>query len=425
MTCFTNAPEDVSPALREHLRVRPLDAVTDAPSVLPVYHVGNHAVFHAGILCTALRRPGVLVLHELVLYDLVERLLLGNGQRASFAEWVRAAEPEAPAPRVRAAVRGRLDPHLLPLCEPLVRASRLTMVYNEWAREELQRRCPAADVIAVPQHCVPPPANTADTETLRAQYRLPAAGMIVGSFGHQTPAKRLDVALAAFAQLHREHSDTAYIFAGPASARVDVRALAARQGVADAVHCFGFVSEPMWWDLLACTDLCVSLRGPTQGETSASLLKQCSVGKAVCVSAAGPDLAFPADAVCHIPQADDEVDQLAAAMRRAATDPAWRTQLGRAAQVYVREHHSLAASADAILAACARAESAPVPHDRFDIDRALHQTRGFAAVWHAGWYRARVARNVGRRHGWGAVAQGVRARVTPPAARNESHAHLH
>ncbi len=424
LTCFVPTPEEVAPELRQHVRVRRLDAVVDAADVLPVYHVGNHVEFHGGILRAALRRPGLLILHEIVLYDLVERLLLGAGQVAGFKDWVRAAVPDADRALVRRAARGRVAPYDLPLCEPLVRASRMTVVFNRWAQGEVQRHCPHASVVVVPQHCVLPPANTVDRTQLREQYRLPADGFIVGSFGYQTPSKRIEVGLAAFAQLHREHPNTAYLFAGPSSARLDVRALAARLGVGDAVHCFGYVSEPMWWDLLACTDLCISLRGPTQGETSSSILKQLTAGKAVCVSAAGPDAGYPAAAVCHIPQSDDEIDQLGLALRRALNDPAWRAQLERAAQAYVRDEHSLPGSADAMVAACERAAGVPVPQDRFDFDAALSRSRGLAATWRGWWYRVRLARTVGRRHGWGAVMRRVRTDAAR-AGVEESHAHSH
>lgn len=422
VTCFTDRPEAVAPLVRNHLRVRPLAQVLDEPELLPVYHLGNHVGFHAGILRAAMLRPGVAVLHECVLHDLVERMLLGAGQVAGFAAWVRAAEPHAAEARVRDAVRCRVIPQEMPLCEPIVRASRCTVTLNRWARDAVAERCPDAAVHAIPSHTVEPPTRTCDSSELRARYRLPGDAFVVGSFGYLTPAKRLDVALAAFAQLHQEDPQAVYVFAGEPSARLDLPGLARRLGVGEAVRFFGYVSETMWWDLLAVTDLCVSLRGPTQGEASASVLKQLGGGKAVCVSAAGPDLDYPGDVVCHIPQSDDEADQLWLAMRRARSDPAWRRRLGETARAYVHEHHSLPRAAEAMVAACEDGARRADPQGGFDLEEALTGTRGLGAAVNRTLYRARLARAVGRQRGWGAVVRAAQGRSAGRAPMGNAHA---
>ena len=390
VTCFVEEPDDVSPELREHLRLRPLSEIETAADVLPVYHLGNHVGFHANILHAAMRRPGVVLLHELVLHELVQRVFLGQGQAAGFADWVRAAEPGVAKARLRAAMRCTVEPGEMPLCEPVVRAARMTIVLNAWAKAALAERVPDAAVAAAPHHSVRPPEQTEDRAALRARYRLPSDGYLLGSFGFLTPNKRLDIALRAFAEFHRECPDSYYIFAGPPSARLDLPALAEELGVLQVVRFYGYVSEPMWWDLLAVMDLCVSLRGPTQGETSGSLLRQLAAGKAVCVSGAGPELEYPENTVCRIPHGAEEVERLVAAFRRGRADPAWRNGLGAAARAHVADVHAMERSAAAIVQACERAAALPNPERGFDLAGALHGTSGPAAFVNRLLYRGRL-----------------------------------
>ena len=56
---------------------------------------------------------------------------------------------------------------------------------------------------------------------LRAALGLPADAFLVASFGFITPAKRLDVALRAFARLRREVPNALYLLVGEVSPHYD------------------------------------------------------------------------------------------------------------------------------------------------------------------------------------------------------------
>src|SRR5690349_3424629 len=53
---------------------------------LPLYHMGNNR-YHAGVLDLALRLPGVLTLHDVVLHHLLQDLTLGRQEPSSFWDY--------------------------------------------------------------------------------------------------------------------------------------------------------------------------------------------------------------------------------------------------------------------------------------------------------------------------------------------------
>ena len=104
------------PALRRHVDVvlpkrgstKPLRG-TDAA----LYHVGNDPAAHGWIVEALRRRPGVVVLHELVLHHLVAGLTVGRHDAAGYLD---AMEREAGVVG-RMLAHGVLDNRLPPLWE--------------------------------------------------------------------------------------------------------------------------------------------------------------------------------------------------------------------------------------------------------------------------------------------------------------------
>jgi hypothetical protein len=95
----------------------------------------------------------------------------------------------------------------------------------------------------------------------------------------------------------------------------------------------------------AC-DICVNLRWPTMGETSAAAVQVLTLGKPLVVSDVGWFSELPDEVAIKIPVDQLEVDTLAAALERLADDEALRARMSAAALEYVRREHSLERAAD-------------------------------------------------------------------------------
>jgi glycosyltransferase involved in cell wall biosynthesis len=115
------------------------------------------------------------------------------------------------------------------------------------------------------------------------------------------------------------------------------------------------VEEERLWSLMAACDVCVSLRSPTMGETSGSVIRQLSLGKPVVVSDVGWFAELPDAVALRVPVGAGETEALHAALELLAREPAAREAMGAAALDLVRREHGLDRVADLYVAALEQA----------------------------------------------------------------------
>jgi glycosyltransferase involved in cell wall biosynthesis len=172
---------------------------------------------------------------------------------------------------------------------------------------------------------------------------LPADRLVVGSFGHINPAKRLPQLLEGFRLLRERVPEALLLLVGSVAPSLQ---LELPEG---ATH-VDYVSEDRLWSLLAATDICVSLRYPTMGETSGVAVRALTIGRPQVVSDVGWFSELPDDVAFKVPVGDDEVDVLAARLEQIAGDPELRRAMGAAARSYAEREHDLGRVADAYAA---------------------------------------------------------------------------
>jgi glycosyltransferase involved in cell wall biosynthesis len=114
----------------------------------------------------------------------------------------------------------------------------------------------------------------------------------------------------------------------------------------DALH-FDYVPEDRLWSLLAATDICVSLRYPTMGETSGIAVRALEAGRPQVVSDVGWFSELPDEVALKVPVGGDEVEVLAGHLARLAGDAEERARMGVAARALADQEHDLGRVADA------------------------------------------------------------------------------
>jgi len=317
---------------------------------LPLYQVGNNP-YHAAIVERALAQPGVVTLHDLVLHHLLQERTLRGGDldayvRALLADhgWIGGAVSLVP----RWHGYGRSALFALPAHRALLERQRGVLVHSEWARATLREEGIATpiEVVAMP---MPLPSEPAPSSAVafRARHGIPADAPVVGSFGFQTPIKRTEVVLRALTAPGLER--VVLVVAGASSPAIDLAAVAGDLGVAERVRFLGFVDAEEYPVAVAACDLCVNLRYPSAGETSAALLRVASLGKPVVVSSYAQFAELPAEIAIQVPICDDapdeEIGALVAAFRRALEEPETLREAGRRARAHVGRFHDPASVA--------------------------------------------------------------------------------
>jgi glycosyltransferase involved in cell wall biosynthesis len=308
-----------------------------------LYHVGNNPDAHTWIVDALRRRPGVVVLHDFVLHHLVAGMTLGRGDADGYLD---AMQRDAGTVG-RLLAHGVVDKLLPPIWEERAQDFPLASVVLDRADalichsryvEQLAREYGYDGPISV----IPMPAWPAvDVSGLRRVVPEGAAPVLT-CVGYLNAAKRVPQLLEAFDRLRETVADVRLVLAGSAAAdmRLD------RQILGEGVLRLGHLEENELWRLLADTDVCVSLRWPTMGETSGMAIRALSVGTPLVVSDVGWFSELPHAVAAKVPVDELEVETLVATLERLVSDADLRARMSAAAAGYARQEHDLDRVAD-------------------------------------------------------------------------------
>jgi len=319
-----------------------------------LYQLGN-SLDHAHVYRAALRVPGIVVLHDVVLHHLVEALTLGRGDAAGY-ESVLAAN-YGPAGRRLARLRrlGLFSPSqrfLMPLHRQVLDRAKGVIVHSRFAASRLE--APAGLPVRVVPHHLSPRVFDFDglsREAARRRLGLPEGLPILLSLGHVTPAKQVDVVLRALSLLRRQGLDFLHVIGGEADPAVDLPSLIRDAGLEDRVLVTGWLAEEAFFTHARAADLLLSLRFPTAGETSGPLVRALGMGLPALVYDFGPAAEFPDRIVAKLGFSLDPAPAVAQAIAGLLADPAGLAARGREARDFLRRHCSPEASAAAYLEA--------------------------------------------------------------------------
>jgi glycosyltransferase involved in cell wall biosynthesis len=301
-----------------------IDEVVDR-SDLAVYHVGNNAEFHGEIYRLAVRRPGLVVLHDLAIDDLV-RWFADTGDPLG-----RGAEDEADAARGHLFERRpEIGPPLdTPWCAHLVRRSRGVIVHSRFGAEYLEAFGTRTPAFVVPHPVIDPPraARRAAERGAVLRARIPQS-LLVGVLGDVGGPKGIEATLAAARHLG---TDVAVAIVGRRIPGYEVDDAAVSSGIVDRVTVRLDVGEREFYAWLHAADVVVNLRHPHRGEVSGTLMRALEAGTPVVVQAVGTYLDWPEDSVVRIPGGQPDIAALLEALRR-LQDPRERERIGAGAK---------------------------------------------------------------------------------------------
>jgi len=343
ITLFAAEPEIVTQELKAQF---PLHAISSFPEMrfafdLPLYHMGN-SLHHEALYEMMRRFPGVMVLHDHRLHDVVGSLTAGKGDLLAYGQelgYVRGQEGLNFSRALKLKARGvalppgrpSLRPESLSLSERLVDLSLGVIVHSAAVEQRLLAKHPEASVKIIPMLVIP-----YETESLRGQLPWAESDLLFASVGFVTAEKQIDVAINAFARLHEQFPNTRYLVVGKALQELGLPALVRQLGLEDSVFFTGYVSDMrslVNW--IATSDVMVNLRQPTHGETSGAVVRALAVGRPLIVYDYGWYAELPDEVAVKIPPQDEAA--LLEAFREFAGDKLLRQQMGQAGRVYAKE----------------------------------------------------------------------------------------
>ena len=331
-----------------------LEAPED-PSRLRLYHLGNN-LYHETIHAAALEVPGVVLLHDFVLHHLLLGLTVGRGDLDGYAGRLAADHGWIGRDAARAAAWNAIHESTLfalPAHRQFLRSQRGVVVHSRWAAERLLEEDPELAVEVVPMGVpLPPRIEPERGIRLREELGIPRAAPLLGSFGFQTRIKRTTSVVEA---LRRPGLETAHLLVvGQEDPYSDLDRRIREAGVGERVHRLGYVPFERMQESMAAVDLCLNLRYPTAGETSASLLRVLASGQPAVVSDFGPMQDLPEDVSAKVAPGEDEVEDLASVLRALLADPSRLAAMGDRARAWVASEHDPARAASILVGAAER-----------------------------------------------------------------------
>jgi glycosyltransferase involved in cell wall biosynthesis len=317
--------------------------------------MGNNP-YHEGVLALAMERPGVVTLHDMVLHHLLVEATIARGREhlIDYRDWLTRDHgwvgDEAGAAR-RWTELGEAAMFSLAGHRTLLRRQRGVLVHNQWAADRIVEESGDLAIRVVPMGVpLPPRPDPAARRAFRDRLGVGAETPLLGSFGFQTPIKRTRVAVRALA--HEELSDAHLVVAGEVLPILDLENEAAALGVANRLHITGFLDAAEFQAAIAACDLCLNLRYPTAGETSASLLRVLAQARPAVVSDYAQFRELPDAVAVKVPLGELEEKALAAAVGALLASPERLVAMSDAARDHVRERHDPARAGAAIIEHC-------------------------------------------------------------------------
>jgi glycosyltransferase involved in cell wall biosynthesis len=304
---------------------------------LAVYNLGDYFPYHQAIYEVSIQRPGLIILHDLVMRDFFMGYFLLHQKRpfnfAAHAGFSDGPEAEQHARDVIAGRRVELSDDPIRLRYPMFRSAVQrglgVVVHSEYARRRV------GEAVACPVHRLDFPRPSAIGTAAATGERVRGDKVRLLTFGVLNPNKLVHATLEAIGQsdVLRRAVRFTVIGEGTKAYMDKLRGLIARYGLGEAVVLAGWCPDDRLGEELARADVVVNLRNPHQGESSWSLLDALFAGVATVVWDHGFYGEFGDDVVCKV-RAESH---LRPALERLVTDADHRRRLGATARAHALE----------------------------------------------------------------------------------------
>jgi glycosyltransferase involved in cell wall biosynthesis len=301
-----------------------------------VYQIGNNPHYHLEIYKILRHFPGIVVLHDAIIYYLFAGLGISGLTKhlwqnygpacARDIEQIVAESPEHDILRYRTPERYPLTASLFPWATRIV-------VHNTAARDYLVSLSCPRPIHVLPHFCFPdvdPPAKPGALKALRKQYGVEKGELVISCLGFIGPTKRIPQVCRALATL-KDRLPFRFVIVGDGD---DLGPILRETGLADRTVRTGFVDEDSFSLHLQLSDIVVNLRHPSMGESSGTLTRALALKKPCIVSDDAASADLPDEAVIKISIGPKEVEELADAIERLATERETWAALGAAGRSY-------------------------------------------------------------------------------------------
>jgi len=304
-----------------------------------LYHIGNNPL-HAYIYKILKKYPGIIILHDLFIHGLIHGITLAKGDKLGYINEffdMYGTEGKQFAESTMNSQNFAQIEFKYPLIKSILDSSNGIIVHSAYGKRIILRENPDIAVKVINFPVIPFSSLNIDSTKTRNGLGLNEDTLIIGLFGFISSHKRIVTVLKTFGKFHKEFPNCTLLIVGEDN-------LGLKNLINDlnikAVIQTGFVSFKRMYEYMQVSDICINLRYPTAGETSASILRLMSIGKPVIVSNVGWFSELPDNCCAKVDVDNFEEDLLLEYLRVLAVNEQLRVSMGKNARNFVEKEHN-------------------------------------------------------------------------------------
>jgi len=314
--------------------------IRKTPYDLNVYQIGNSEK-HQYMYPIMARYPGTVVLHDANVHHARAFSHLGHRNLVDYLDeliWCHGTEGKKIG---RAFAHGFHSPVLydrFPMLGIVCTNARSVIVHNNFSKNRVSEYLDKDRIFKVSlpyfEEKIP------DRNDARKELGIKENETVIASFGFITPGKGIASIIKAFTSYKKEYPDSRCVFVGGCLNDIFREQLKNKLDTLTGIHITGYVDDSCYRSWLAASDICISLRYPTQGESSDALLRIMGAQKPVIIPDYRQFKEIPSSACIHLPLHPNEPFALLTALKMLKENPQMASAMALEARKYVRSNNS-------------------------------------------------------------------------------------
>ncbi|MBF0101315.1 MAG: glycosyltransferase family 4 protein [Desulfobacterales bacterium] len=303
-----------------------------------LYHMGNNPHYHLSMYYVLQKHPGIVVLHDTVLYF----LMAGQGKGGLFKSFCVEYGVER-FQEYQSIISDSPDndilrypyPERYPLLKSVLQQAKGIIVHSAYSARQLQQAGYTGPIQVIPLLIdMERLSQIQKTSEIKRELGIHKDEIVLGCFGFIGLTKRMDSVFRSLSML-KDRLSYKLLIVGVGD---ELTQTIQFHGLEKHVIQKGYVHDMEFERYLATTDILINLRYPSMGEASYTLIQAMSLGIPCIVTDHAWFSELPDPCVHKIGYDTDESQQLADAIIKIATCANYKEDLARHAVNYVSDN---------------------------------------------------------------------------------------
>lgn len=294
---------------------------------IAVFHVGNNYQYHKEIVDTYLKYGGVLELHDISLHHYLAEDIITTHNNKKYIEIMKYCHGSKGEKVAKEYLDGYINSPWenrsleFTVCKHLIDKADGIIVHSDFAKQMVKGINPNSKVINIPLH-TPDIINDFESNKFECRKILGINNdeFVMGAFGHATANKRIFQILDALDLLKKSEYTNFKLFIVGKVSGLDIEKKIKNLNLEQNINITGFTTLEQFKTYMGACDVCLNLRYPTQGESSASLHRMLGMGKPVLITNIGAFEEYPDDMVVKVPYNDIETMKIYESLMKLISD---------------------------------------------------------------------------------------------------------